>query len=281
MHKNKFDRNLVAIATIAALWSTPALYAGMWGDSVPYDNGLNPKAAVDFCETVVEVHNGTKGVGQLWYRVGQANRSSKTITWNNSFPYDNGMNPSVALNCSTVVEVHNATQGVGPLWYRVGQVDTASKTITWNKSFPYDNGMNPSVAIYGSTVVEVHNATQGVGPLWYRVGQVDTASKTITWNKSFPYDNGLNPTVAFTLSSSVLALVEVHNGGYGVAPLWSHIGYFTGPSTIKWVDGEAYDKGMNPCVAASVGYGPVVEVHNGVDGLGQLWYRLAYLPQIQ
>jgi hypothetical protein len=171
---------------------------------------------------------------------------------------------------------------------RIGQVDAATNTIKWgnnNTAIQYDYGMNPSVAIYGSNVVEVHNGWNGVGPLWMRIGQVDTATDTIKqWgnnNTAVQYDYGLNPTVAFTLSSGVEALVEVHNGGNGVAPLWSHIGYFTGPSTIKWVDGDPYDKGMNPCVAASVGYGPVVEVHNGVDGLGQLWYRLAYLPQIQ
>jgi hypothetical protein len=170
---------------------------------------------------------------------------------------------------------------------RIGQVDAATNTIKWgnnDSAFLYDKGFNPSVAISGSTVVEVHNATTGVGPLWMRIGQVDAATNTIKWgnnNSAFPYvHNGLNPTVAFTLSSGALALVEVHNEGYGAAPLWSQIGYFTGASTIKWVHGEQYDNGMNPCVAASVGFGPVVEVHNGVDGLGQLWYRLAYLPQI-
>jgi len=93
MHKNKFDRNLVAIGTIAALWSTPALYAGTWGNSIQYDNyGLNPKAATDGA-TVVEVHNGWNGAGPLWYRVGHFN-DNYTIQWGNSAQYDNsGMNP--------------------------------------------------------------------------------------------------------------------------------------------------------------------------------------------
>jgi hypothetical protein len=196
------------------------------------------------------------------------------------------MNPSVAISGSTVVEVHNAIAGVGPLWMRIGQVDTASNTIRWgnnNNAFQYDNGMNPSVAILGSTVVEVHNGTAGVGPLWMRIGQVDTASNTIRWennNNAFKYDNGLNPTVAFTFLSSAQAfgLVEVHNGGYGVAPLWYHLGYFTGATganTIKWVDGGPYDNGMNPSVGGDSG--PVVEVHDGVAGAGPLWYRVAYL----
>jgi hypothetical protein len=336
MHKNKFDRNLVAIATIAALWSTPALYAGIWGNSVPYDNGLNPKAATDG-STVVEVHNGWYGVGPLWYRVGQVNTSNNTIQWGNSIRYDNGLNPSVAISGWTVVEVHNAIAGVGPLWMRIGQVDTASNTIKWgnnNNAFRYDNGMNPSVAIYGSNVVEVHNAIAGVGPLWMRIGQVDTASNTIKWgnnNNAFRYDNGMNPSVAiygsnvvevhngtagvgplwyrvgqFNISNNTiqwgnnnnafqydnglnptvafwhgLAPVEVHNGGYGVCPLWYHVGYFTVAGTINWGASAQYDNGMNPCVAASPRSGVAVEVHDGVAGAGPLWYRVAYLSPIQ
>jgi hypothetical protein len=283
MHKNKFDRNLVAIATIAALWSTPALYAGIWGNSVPYDNGLNPKAATDG-STVVEVHNGWYGVGPLWYRVGQVNTSNNTIQWGNRIRYDNGLNPSVAISGWTVVEVHNAIAGVGPLWMRIGQVDTASNTIRWgnnNNAFQYDNGMNPSVAIYGSNVVEVHNGTAGVGPLWYRVGQFNISNNTIQWgnnNNAFQYDNGLNPTVAFWHG---LAPVEVHNGGYGVCPLWYHVGYFTVAGTINWGASAQYDNGMNPCVAASPRSGVAVEVHDGVAGAGPLWYRVAYLSPIQ
>jgi hypothetical protein len=307
MHKTKFDRNLVAIGTIAALCCTPALY-GEWGNSVQYDYGLNPKAATNgstvvevhnaingvgplwmrigqvnydntiqwgnnnnafhydngmnpsvaiYGSTVVEVHNAINGVGPLWMRIGHVDTASNTINWgnnNNAFQYDNGMNPSVAICGSTVVEVHNGTAGVGPLWMRIGQVDTASNTIQWgnnNNAFHYDNGMNPSVAIYGSTVVEVHNGAAGVGPLWYRVGQVNTSNNTIQWgnnNNAAPYDNGLNPTVAMTFASGATP-VEVHNGGYGVAALWYHIGYSTGVSTINWGESAQYDNGMNPCVA--------------------------------
>jgi hypothetical protein len=193
--------------------------------------------------------------------------------------YDkSGMNPSVAMSGSTVVEVHNGIAGVGPLWYRVGQVNASSKTIEWGNSVQYDkSGMNPSVAMSGSTVVEVHNGIAGVGPLWYRAGKVNTSSKTIQWENSVRYDNGLNPTVAITLSNG-LALVEVHNGGYGAGPLWYHVGYFT-VAGIHWGASAQYDNsGMNPCVAGGA-YGEVVEVHDGVDGAGPLWYRVAYLPK--
>jgi len=293
MHKNKFDRNLVAIGIIAALCSTPALSRGAevpWGNSVQYDNGLNPKAATDG-STVVEVHNAGYGVGPLWYRVGQANFSFKSIQWGNSVRYDYGMNPSVAISGSTVVEVHNAFAGVGPLWMRIGQVDTASNTIKWgnnNNAFQYDKGMNPSVAISGSNVVEVHNAFAGVGPLWYRIGQVNTSNNTIHWgnnNNAIQYEkNGLNPTVAITFSQSGLTPVEVHNGGYGVCPLWYHLSDYYTADTINWGVSAPYDNGMNPCVAGGVarpGLGIVIEVHNAFAGVGPLWYRVAYLQVIQ
>jgi hypothetical protein len=82
-----------------------------FGSSFQYDQGLNPSVAVSG-GTVVEVHNGTGGVGPLWYRVGKVNPS--TVTWNDSHQYDNGFNPSVAVNGATVVEVHNGGAGAGP-----------------------------------------------------------------------------------------------------------------------------------------------------------------------
>jgi hypothetical protein len=52
-----------------------------FGPSVQYDQGLNPSATVSGV-TVVEVHNGTGGVGPLWYRVGTVNAS--TVAWSDS-----------------------------------------------------------------------------------------------------------------------------------------------------------------------------------------------------
>ena len=87
------------------------------------------------------------------------------------------------------------------------------------------------------------------------------------------YDQGLNPSVADT----DLLAVEVHNGGNGAGPLWYRVGVISG-STISWSDSHQYDNfGLNPSVATpSVGIGgldSVVEVHNGGNGAGPLWYR--------
>jgi len=178
--------------------------------------------------------------------------------------------------------VKHKSTGAGPLWYRVGHVNTSNNTIQWGNSFWYDNGMNPSIAIFESTIAEVHNGTAGLGPLWYHVGQVNTSSDTIQWGNSVWYDNGLKPTVAIIFEP--FKAVEVHNGGYGMGwhgtGLLDNVGYFTGASTIHWYGSAQYDNGMNPCVAAGF-RGTVVEVHDGVGGVGPLWYRVAHLPITQ
>jgi len=171
--------------------------------------------------TSIEVHNGQRAAGPMWYRVGEV--SGSTITWGNSYEYDSGFNPTVALFGTTAVEVHNGQGAAGPMWYRVGQVK--GSTINWGNSHEFDSyGFNPSVALYGSTVVEVHNGQATTGNLWHRVGQV--SGKLVNWGNSFEYDSGWNPKVAF----NGLSVLEVHSGQGTAGPLWYHWGYLTGPS---------------------------------------------------
>src|SRR5277367_582534 len=89
-----------------------------------------------------------------------------SANYTNSFDYDNGFNPRVALAGKTVVEVHNAGVGVGALWYHVGQLKKPFSGINWGGGHQYEaSGENPAVAVSGKTVVEVHNSVDGVGPL--------------------------------------------------------------------------------------------------------------------
>lgn len=236
-----------------------------WSPSAQYDNGFNPKVAYSG-NLVVDVHNGTGGVGQLWYRVGQLNSPFTSIAWSNSHQYQaSGFNPSVALSGATVVEVHNKEDGAGPLYYRVGTVNSGKDTIKWGAAHKYDTGFNPSVALSGTTAIEVHNGGSGVGPEWYRIGTVDVTTKTIAWSNSSQYDTGLNPSVAVS-SSWVL---EVHNSGSSTGPLWYHAGVISG-STVQWAsNGYQYDNGFNPAISLS-GF-DAVEVHNqDAGGLANL-----------
>ena len=70
------------------------------------------------------------------------------------------------------------------------------------------------------------------------------------------------------------AVLEVHNGEYGgVFPLWYDTA--TLGSSIVWDYTNSYDNGMNPAVALPTNSSIGVEVHNGNNGEGSLWYRIA------
>jgi hypothetical protein len=99
------------------------------------------------------------------------------------------------------------------------------------------------------------------------------AKAQILWGDSAKYDNGgLNPTVVINNTGTI---VEVHNGGAGVGPLWYRVGQLSG-STIQWGDSAKYDNGgLKPAVA--INDTNVVEVHNGGAGVGPLWYRVGQL----
>jgi hypothetical protein len=142
----------------------------------------------------------------------------------------------------------------------------------WGPSYQYDYGYNPKIANYVQTVVEVHNAGNGFGPLWYHVGYIDPSSPTITWGpNSYLYDYGWNPSVAYAGSS----VVEVHNAGNGVGPMWYRVGHITGQYTISWGPGHQYDNGYNPRV--TIEGSTVVEVHNGGNGVGPMWYHVGHI----
>jgi hypothetical protein len=194
-----------------------------------------------------------------------------SATYTNSFDFDNGLNPRVALAGKNVVEVHNAGLGVGPLWYHVGQLRTPFSSIQWGGSHQYESaGENPAVAVSGKTVVEVHNSVDGVGPMEYVVGTVNPSNDTITWGNTLPFENGYNPTIAVVGTK----VIEVHNAQTSVGPLWYSTGTLNvAAKTITWGKSTQYDIGFNPSVASS-GL-EVFEVHNGGSGAAvPLWYRI-------
>lgn len=190
--------------------------------------------------------------------------------WGNSYEWDNGYDPSVAVFNRTAVEVHNASNATGPMWYRVGQV--TESTITWGRSYYYDNGYNPTVSLCGSTVVEMHNASTTAGAMLYHVGHV--SGSTINWGPSYYFDNGFNPSVSLSGSGDGAYVTEVHNAYAAAGPMWYHVGQLSG-STINWPHASVnYDWGFNPSVTAIGEY--LVEVHNGQAEPGRMYYRVGY-----
>jgi len=92
------------------------------------------------------------------------------------------------------------------------------------------------------------------------------------FGESYHYDNGLNPSVAANSGT----VVEVHNGTDGAGPLWYKVGHLNG-SVPTWSSSYEYDNGYNPSVAMNATSGndtTVVEVHNGSNASGPLYYRV-------
>jgi hypothetical protein len=186
-----------------------------WGPTVEYatvenDTGDSNAVALDDSGDVVEVHVAS---GRLFYRLGIADFTGRTITWGPGVEYDTGDSNAVALDdFSGVVEVH---VGTDRLFYRVGDaefelVDSGDGPITWAPGIEYDTGGPNAIAISRDPsgighAVEVH---VGSGRLFYRVGTAASGPE-ITWAPGVEYDTGDSNAVALDDQGHV---VEVHVG---------------------------------------------------------------------
>ena len=249
-----------------------------FGGGDRYDTGKSPDIALNNGNVVVEVHE-SQGTNTLWYRVGKVN--GKEIKWENnekSVKYDDGVQPSVAINNNgLVVEVHKS-ESHDTLWYRVGKVN--GDKIDWEnnkKSIEYDAGVQPSVAITDDgLVVEVHKS-QSYGTLWYRVGRVK--SDGTIWvkddqSKSVKYDAGVQPSVAITNDGLV---VEVHKSQSHDTLWYRGTGQVNGMTINGWDDkknSQNYSDGTTPRVACNGQL--AVETHSGADN--QLLSSVLTLP---
>jgi hypothetical protein len=217
-----------------------------WEKSSKYDDGITPTVALNDQGSVVEVHQTQNRLSSsLWYRVGTVNPSGLSINWGNSSQFDDGNNPSVALNNGGVaVEVHETSNRIdNKLWYHVGRLE--GNTLKWGPSRDYDKGKTPSIALNNNGLaVEVHKS-QGHDTLWYRVGRVN--GDGIDWGTSHQYQDGAQPSVALTDDGFV---IEVHKS-QAAGTLWRMVGQVEGDQ-IRW-SGEAiqFDDGMMPAVAAN------------------------------
>jgi hypothetical protein len=194
--------------------------------SYQYDVGAYPSVALSGT-TIIEVHqaNGST-TGPLWYRTGQIHPNGSVKWAANSYQYDSGAQPSVALDGSTVIEVHQANDPgvVGPLWYHTGVI-LPDGTMVWGGGAKYDTGALPSIALSGPTFVEVHQADSGgvVGPLWYHTGTLKDDGTTTWAVTAYQYDNGAVPRIALAGST----MIEAHQAdGTTVGPLWYRAGSF-------------------------------------------------------
>jgi len=105
--------------------------------------------------------------------------------------------------------------------------------------------------------------------MYYHTAEIQ-ANGTLQWASSASsYDTGAYPSVAV----SGPTIVEVHQGGTGVGPLWYHSGGIESNGDAQFGVASSYDNGEVPRVAVA---GPtILEVHQGGTGVGPLWYHTA------
>ena len=140
-----------------------------WGNAASYGQGRELALTANK-DTVVEVHKSTWG-NRLRYRVGKLD--DKEIRWGEGRGYDNGSNPSIAINSmGHVLEVHSTTT-LRRLYRRIGVVDTRMKEIAWVRdSRQYTMGKYPSVCLNDNddkSIVEAHETNLGMS-IWCCTG---------------------------------------------------------------------------------------------------------------
>jgi hypothetical protein len=206
---------------------------------------------------------------------------AQSFTWGPSIQYDDdGSAPAIAsvpeIDYETgevpLVEIHQGASG-NTLLYHVAQIYPQNFTISFGPAYEFDTNANaPAVAVNADQqVVEVHEGGSNIGTLWYRVGTINGLE--ISWSAPQQYDTGYNPSIS--ISGSII--VEVHNATNTRGPMMYKIGTISG-SSITWSADTEYDSlGWKPSVAITnceswiACFG--LEVHNGLQGAGPLWYH--------
>lgn len=258
-----------------------------WGKSYKYDDGIKAKVSVKG-NTVVEVHESAY-YDTMWYRVGTLDRHSKTINWGPSQLFDEGRNPSVALNeDGSIVTAHQQTEsildycqtdsdGVTNCYYRyihrlyarAGFV--RDSVIYWTDASYYNRGEKPSIAVSGNNVVEVHVAANS-NDLLYRVGKLQNGY--LTWVFTGSYGRGMNPSIAISGNQ----MVEMHKSEF-FNRLWYHVGEINlDANFINWGASQSYDRGTQPSIALD--NKSVIETHTS-DVFKSLYHSLGTIHQSQ
>ncbi len=246
-----------------------------WGAS-SNTGGLGTFVAVELANNnyCVEVHQGPSGslVNNHYYRIGQINASTKTISWGSVINYDTGGQFAIATdNSNHIVEIHRGSVGgsnENKLYYRVGTINTGTKTISWGSSSNYDTGGFLALAMNNNGYcVEIHKGSPGgsnENNLYYRVGSVNFSTKTISWGSSTLFDTGGNIDVSLDDDNKVL---EVHRGSSSTSQ-YNHYYRFgtvnTSAKTISWGSSTKYDVGGELRIAINNNDNGV-EVHLGSE----------------
>jgi hypothetical protein len=159
-------------------------------NNVQYDTGFHNSIAVNYNGTIAEAHESNGGKG-IFYRLGHLNAPGSgdfSIVWDSGVkgqPYDNGIDPHIAINDNDdVVEVHQAAADDYKLHYTRGRI--AGNQITNFTTHPRysDFGSRPSVVLMNDGyVIEMHganyNSRDGLWEYFNRVGNQDKQQTTL------------------------------------------------------------------------------------------------------
>ena len=248
-----------------------------WGSGI--DTGLtgeNVSIALNSSGYCVALHRGTgANSAQHYYRVGQVNASTKTITWGTTTNYDTGGDLAVAMDDSNhVVEVHRGNPSGGSPnnhYYRVGALNPTAKTISWlTGGTLYATGGALSLAVDNSGhCLEVHRGSPGgsnAANHYYQLGTINYTTGVITWGSGTNYDTGGDLDIALT---SAGACLEVHRGDPAGSNADNHY-YKIGTvnwsaGTVSWSSGALFETGGAVAVAIDNNKNGL-NVHRGRDG---------------
>jgi hypothetical protein len=246
-----------------------------------FDNGTNPRIAINSSNVFVEVHQAGS-FGGLWYWCGTVNGVVQTFSGHgeikNSKNGNGGYSPSVAISGNTVIETHDSGGPLPSLYFWIGQIQQSGSTYTvnWVTNSKYDSGVHPTVAVNkNGIIVEVHpSSTLVTNDLWWTTFQLNgTSAPKQLKHAKLEKDTGFNPSVAINNNGIV---VEVHcslpAGNAIGATLWYWIGRLNSSNSIDWLGHAQYDNGNYPSVTLDDN-NLVYEIHQ-TQGGGTLWQRV-------
>jgi hypothetical protein len=132
--------------------------------------GHNPSVAVaaevDGDPLVVEVHQKDPAFGAMWMRAGRLHHDG-SMTWKDSYQYDEGAFPAIAVFGTTLVEIHQGQDANGTLWMKIGTLGDDGRA-SWTSTAKYDEGAHPALALdpVAGKGLEAHEGGAGYGALW-------------------------------------------------------------------------------------------------------------------
>ncbi len=234
-----------------------------WGPLSEYDLGITPSCATNSSGIVVEVHH-TEATDSdtLWCHLGMIeDRFVDGWRRGNAVQYDEGIEPSVAMNDrGQIVAVHHTNGSGDHLYYRVGQI--GAKGIIWSRPRPpFGHGRRSRVALSNDGVVVELHASEGSDALFSSVGRI--VGDDIIWGPATPTgEDGTEPSVAFAGD----LVLEVHRSQNNYS-LWSRAGIVKGDAIAWFAQSDKYeDVGLAPCIAATPSW--AIQTHLGMGDLG-------------